>query len=244
MTSLVQKAGTKLFEKHIQQYAPADPLYETYTDNKGRTKRRKRDVPLGLSTRDAAILRSVNKRAHYLDKGVNLCGFKVGWTFFIGAIPGAGDVVNALLGYLLVIRKARQADIPPWLLSRMLVNMAISTGIGLVPVAGDVCIAVFKTNSRNAALLEEYLRIRGEEYLKTERERIQNEDEIKPGHGKVPGEKVDGETPANGTRKRSSFWSRSSKKEVPEVPGALPDTSETPNENAVAGPSNVTKAKV
>lgn len=181
----------------------------------------------------------------------------------LGAIPGAGDVVNALLGYLLVIRKARQAEcvafasflhqscnliaclsIPPWLLSRMLVNMAISTGIGLVPVAGDVCIAVFKTNSRNAALLEEYLRIRGEEYLKTERERIQNEDEIKPGHGKVPGEKVDGETPANGTRKRSSFWSRSSKKEVPEVPGALPDTSETPNENAVAGPSNVTKAKV
>jgi hypothetical protein len=41
MTSLVQKAGTKLFEKHIQQYAPVDPLYETYTDKKGRTKRRK-----------------------------------------------------------------------------------------------------------------------------------------------------------------------------------------------------------
>jgi esterase/lipase superfamily enzyme len=32
--------------------------------------------------------------------------------------------------------------------------------------SGDLFLAAFKANSRNAALLEEYLRIRGEEYLK------------------------------------------------------------------------------
>jgi hypothetical protein len=32
-------------------------------------------------------------------------------------------------------------------------------------VLGDVVVATFKANSRNAALLEEYLRIRGEEHL-------------------------------------------------------------------------------
>jgi hypothetical protein len=42
MTSaLAQKAGLKLFQQNIQQYAPVDPLYETYTDAKGRQHRRK-----------------------------------------------------------------------------------------------------------------------------------------------------------------------------------------------------------
>ena len=43
-----------------------------------------RKVPDGLSKRDAKALKKIRKRAHYLDKGMNLCGFRVGWTFFIG----------------------------------------------------------------------------------------------------------------------------------------------------------------
>ena len=34
-------AGLKLFEEHLQRYKPADPLYETYRDDRGREKRRK-----------------------------------------------------------------------------------------------------------------------------------------------------------------------------------------------------------
>jgi hypothetical protein len=42
MTSaLAQKAGLKLFQQHVQQYAPVDPLYETYTDANGKQHRRK-----------------------------------------------------------------------------------------------------------------------------------------------------------------------------------------------------------
>jgi hypothetical protein len=48
----------------------------------------------------------------------------------------------------------------------MVGNQAIKTVVGFVPVVGGVGIAVFKTNSRNAALPEEYLRIHGEEFLK------------------------------------------------------------------------------
>lgn len=65
-------------------YEPEDPYYETVVDEHGRTKRTKRDVPPGLSKRDAKALRKIRRRAHYLDKGINLCGFRVGWTFFIG----------------------------------------------------------------------------------------------------------------------------------------------------------------
>lgn len=50
----------------------------------------------------------------------------------------------------------------------MLMNNSISILVGLVPIAGDVVLAAFKANSRNAALLEEFLRIRGEEFLKLE----------------------------------------------------------------------------
>ncbi|KAK7437956.1 hypothetical protein VKT23_018391 [Stygiomarasmius scandens] len=167
MTSkLLNKAGMALFERHLEQYSPADPMYETYTDNKGKQKRRRREIPPGLSKRDAKILKSVQRRAHYLDKGFSLCGFRFGWTFIIGLVPGAGDAADAALNYLLVVRKAKQADLPSWLVKRMLMNNAVSAAVGFIPLAGDVILAAFKANSRNAALLEEFLRIRGEEYIK------------------------------------------------------------------------------
>jgi hypothetical protein len=53
----------------------------------------------------------------------------------------------------------------------MLMNNLVSAGVGFVPVAGDVVLAMFKANSRNAALLEEFWRIRGEEYIKLHGER-------------------------------------------------------------------------
>ncbi|KAJ3562068.1 hypothetical protein NP233_g9806 [Leucocoprinus birnbaumii] len=166
MNAVIGKAGKKLFAKHMEQYAPADPLYETYMSEKGQEKRRQRAMPPGLSKRDARILKSVRKRAHYLDKGFNLCGFRFGWTFWIGLVPVVGDVTNFSLNHYLIIRKSKQADIPEWLFHRMELHNIISTGVGFVPMVGDVAMAVYKPNSRNAALLEEFLRIRGEEYLK------------------------------------------------------------------------------
>ncbi|GJJ13614.1 hypothetical protein Clacol_007870 [Clathrus columnatus] len=184
MTSaFAQKVGVKLFKQHLKDYEPADPLYETYVDNKGRTKRRRRVIPPGLSKRDAKILKKIQSRAHYLDKGFTICGMRFGWTFLIGLVPFAGDVTDALLNYHLVVKKARQAEIPDWLLRRMLINNAIAISLGLVPLIGDIGMASFKTNSRNAALLEEFLRIRGEEYLKVIAERSQDPAVIKPGAG-------------------------------------------------------------
>ena len=40
-TSLAKWAGLKVFEKHLKQYEAADPVYETYVDDRGRQKRRK-----------------------------------------------------------------------------------------------------------------------------------------------------------------------------------------------------------
>ncbi|KAG6847745.1 hypothetical protein H0H93_006229, partial [Arthromyces matolae] len=166
MSEWLGKAGKRLFEKHLEQYQPQDPLYEFYTDAKGKTKRRKRVTPPGLSKRDAKILKSVQRRAHYLDKGFSIFGFRFGWAFFIGLIPILGDGANVFLDYLFVVKKAEKADLPPWLLQRMLMNVAVGACVGFVPGIGDVLVTVYKPNSRNAALLEEILRIRGEEYLR------------------------------------------------------------------------------
>ncbi|GBE88566.1 hypothetical protein SCP_1303830 [Sparassis crispa] len=172
-SSFAETVGRNLFAQHIAQYTPADPYYEKYIDKHGKERRRKRELPPGLSSHDEKILRTVKRRAHHLDKGFNICGMRFGWTFVIGIIPGAGDIADATLNYVLVVRQARQADIPNWLLRRMLLNNAVSAAIGFVPVVGDIVLAVFKANSRNAALLEEYLRIRGEEALKFEQQRAE-----------------------------------------------------------------------
>ncbi|KAH0832880.1 hypothetical protein J3R83DRAFT_11832 [Lanmaoa asiatica] len=178
MSTYMQEVGVKLFRKHLEQYAPPDPLYEYYSDAKGKQHRKKRDVPSGISSRDAKILKSVQRRARCLDKSFSFCGLRFGWTFIIGIIPGAGDVACAALNYVLVVRKAREADLPPWLIGRMLFNNAVSAFSGIVPIVGDVVVAMYKANSRNAILLEEFLRVRGGEYLKLQAEK---EDEARSG---------------------------------------------------------------
>lgn len=216
-TFIGKKAGKTLFENHLEQYAPQDPLYEFYTDDRGKQRRRQRQLPPGLSKRDAQILKSVQRRAHYLDKGFNLCGFRCGWTLFIGLIPVVGDVADISLNYFLVVRKSKQADLPSWLLRQMLMNNVVSAGVGFIPIVGGLIVGVYKANSRNAALFEEFLRIRGEEYLKlntgpggrplnaTEKAEKQNKgwawlkkrgvsqkdaEQVKPGAGLVEGEAV------------------------------------------------------
>ncbi len=74
----------------------------------------------------------------------------------------------------------------------MLLNNAVSAAVGLVPFVGDIVLATFKANSRNAAILEEFLRIRGEEYLKRENQRVENPEVVRPGAGREEAEHVPG----------------------------------------------------
>jgi len=78
--------------------------------------------------------------------------------------------------------------LPDWLAAEMLVNQVITCGCGMVPILGDLFVAIFGCNSRNVALLEEYLTIRGAEYLKPEGDRHYDPDDIKPGAGMERGE--------------------------------------------------------
>lgn len=69
-----------------------------------------RELPPGLSKRDAKILKKIKWRAHYLDKGFRICGLRFGWTFVIGLIPVVGDVTDASINYFFVVKKAKQCE--------------------------------------------------------------------------------------------------------------------------------------
>lgn len=51
-------------------------------------------------------------------------------------------------------------------LNKMYLNLILDFAIGLVPILGDIADAMYKCNTRNAILLEEYLRKRGQLTLK------------------------------------------------------------------------------
>ena len=124
-----------------------------------------RQIPPGLSKHDGKILHKIKKRAHVLDKGFKMCGMRFGWTFVIGLIPVVGDVTDFLLSHNLVVKKAEQIEkyvvwhlpdsFPPELLARMKANNTVSAGLGFIPFVGDIVLATFKTNSRNAHIVEE-----------------------------------------------------------------------------------------
>jgi len=95
-----------------------------------------------------------------LDSAVRIPGtrFRFGLDALLGVIPGVGDVAGgALSGY--VILEAARAGASKLVLLRMLLNVAIDTVVGAVPLLGDLFDAGWKSNSRNVALLERYLEL-------------------------------------------------------------------------------------
>ncbi|KAE8210706.1 hypothetical protein CF327_g5453 [Tilletia walkeri] len=161
-TGFVNKKVKANIQSRAKVYEPQDPYYVVVIDN-GKEVRKRRDPPPGLTKQQSRLYLKIAKRAHYLDKGIKIAGFRFGYTFVLGLIPGVGDAADAALNWFLVVRPAKKGfELPNWLVSKMVLNNVISAGVGLVPFAGDIMLAVWKANSRNAKLLEEYLRVVGE----------------------------------------------------------------------------------
>ena len=97
----------------------------------------------------------------------NCCGTRFGWGAVIGIIPAVGDVLDLALAYM-VVKTCEQVNppLPASVRSKMQLNLAIDFIIGLVPFIGDLADAIYKCNTRNAVLLENELRKRGEKRLR------------------------------------------------------------------------------
>ena len=67
-------------------------------------------------------------------------------------LPGAGDLIGALLGlYLVAIAVRRRMS--PVVVARMLLNLALDAVLGAIPLIGDIADFAYKANQRNLALL-------------------------------------------------------------------------------------------
>ena len=96
--------------------------------------------------------------SHLLDDCFLLPGTQIrfGIDGLIGLVPFAGDVLAGLLSSLIVLA-AWFRGAPPVLLARMLANLALDVGIGMVPVLGDAFDIAWKANRRNYALLSRHV---------------------------------------------------------------------------------------
>lgn len=138
----------------------SEPILDKKGQPTGKVKKIKKGIPVGVTDHDAKILKSVRRRAYNLDLSLfNLFGISFGWSAIIGIVPGIGDVIDALMAWFLVVRKCNQVEggLPAALHSRMVFNIILDFGIGLVPFLGDIADAWFKANTRNAWLLEDFL---------------------------------------------------------------------------------------
>jgi len=177
MSSMVAKyVGKKILGETItNNFGSEDPYFETVPATKidGRSshkkqKPRRKALPPGISEHDGKVLTKVKRRAYRLDMGFGgCCGIKFGYSSVIGIIPVIGDFADALLA-MMVLQTCRgiEGGLPAAIQMQMLFNIALDFGIGLVPFLGDVADAVFRANTRNAVVLEKYLRQKGALALK------------------------------------------------------------------------------
>jgi hypothetical protein len=101
---------------------------------------------------------TLRRLAWLLDEALPIPGTnqRVGLDALLGLVPGVGDTLGALLSTYIIVEAARRGA-SPWLVARMLGNVAVETLIGVVPIAGDVFDVVWKANIRNLELLGDTL---------------------------------------------------------------------------------------
>lgn len=68
-------------------------------------------------------------------------------------LPGGGDVLGSLIGVYTVMIAVRR-KVSPVIVARMLMNLALDTVLGFVPLVGDIFDFGFKANVKNVELLE------------------------------------------------------------------------------------------
>jgi hypothetical protein len=74
----------------------------------------------------------------------------------LGLIPGIGDAIANLAGSAILLIAA-QYRLPKIVLLRMGLNVAFNALIGAIPVVGDIFSIWFRSNVKNAQLLERYV---------------------------------------------------------------------------------------
>lgn len=130
----------------------------TRTYRSGRDARRDSGRPDPARTeRLRAAERRIGAVAHVLDDLVTVpgTGRRFGMDPLLSLVPVLGSATTALVGAWIVGEAAR-FQLPRVVLVRMVVNVAVDTLLGAIPLVGNVLDFAFKGNARNVALFRRH----------------------------------------------------------------------------------------
>jgi hypothetical protein len=93
--------------------------------------------------------------SHLLDDFIRIPGtpIRFGLDGIVGFIPGVGDILGGLASTILIIA-AWVRGVPKVTMARMVLNVAIETAVGSLPVVGNLFDIGWRANRRNYKLLE------------------------------------------------------------------------------------------
>jgi len=113
-----------------------------------------RNGPPGSLPRDLVALQ---RFAILMDEqfAIPFIGTRIGLDALIGFVPGVGDAGGALLSSWIILGALRHR-VPAVQILRMVLNVALDTMVGAVPVLGDIFDILFKENVDNVALILRY----------------------------------------------------------------------------------------
>lgn len=100
----------------------------------------------------------VGELVRWMDDLVRVPGtkFGIGLDAIVGAVvPGVGDAITGGVS-LVLLRTALRRGVPRIVVARMFLNILVDVVFGLVPVVGDVFDLLWRSNTRNLALLERH----------------------------------------------------------------------------------------
>jgi hypothetical protein len=105
----------------------------------------------------APRLKRMRQLSRVLDSAIVIPGTKqrMGLDPILGLVPGGGDTISAALSAYIIIEAALMG-LPRAALVRMVINLALDTVVGTLPILGDIFDVFSKANLRNMQIVENY----------------------------------------------------------------------------------------
>jgi hypothetical protein len=105
-------------------------------------------------------LEKLRKVTLLMDQAFGIPGTK--WRFgldaLFGLVPGLGDIAGGVIA-VYGLHVARQLRAPAVIQLHMLTNIALDALIGTIPILGDIFDFVYKAQTRNLAMLDDWLQV-------------------------------------------------------------------------------------
>jgi hypothetical protein len=117
------------------------------------------DGPGGDDERARRALDKLRVVTRLMDQAFGIPGTKwrFGFDALFGLVPGLGDIVGAVVA-VYALHVARRLRAPGEVQLHMLTNIALDATVGTIPILGDLFDFAYKAQTRNLALIDDWLK--------------------------------------------------------------------------------------